>query len=62
MSFGDRMEKPKALTDENVSVVGKAQGAVFHVGTGNEHQFPSDVLYTGFLFVDSLGPSWLPLT
>ena len=56
------MEKPKALTDENVSVVGKAQGAVFHVGTGNEHQFPSDVLYTGFLFVDSLGPSWLPLT
>lgn len=29
MLFGDRMEKPKAFKDENVSVVRKAQGVVF---------------------------------
>ena len=29
MSSGDRMEKPKAFKDENVSVVCNAQGVVF---------------------------------
>lgn len=62
MSFRDRMEKPKAFKDENVSVVRKAQGVVFPVGMGNEYQFPSRVLYIGFLLLDSLGLSWLPLT